>query len=175
MGVELVVGCFSTALLTASQLYGLPVARLGTELMLERLTPFENSIRIPVTLADALVPDLTSLAAQERQLPSLEEPDVKALVASVGSAMQPLPLAVLRSEAVAFLTTATKAIPATSTPEANPARLPGSLPAQKPPPKAARRQRLSRHVRSARIGLGRRLLGIQLPSSSSDKSASPTP
>jgi len=28
-GVELVVGCFSTALLTASRLYGLPVARLA--------------------------------------------------------------------------------------------------------------------------------------------------
>jgi len=35
----LVAGCFSTALLTASVLYGLPVARAGTELLLERLTP----------------------------------------------------------------------------------------------------------------------------------------
>jgi hypothetical protein len=38
--VDLVV---STALLTASNIYGLPVARLGTELMLERLTPFRTA------------------------------------------------------------------------------------------------------------------------------------
>ena len=35
----LVVGCFSTALFTASAFYGLPVARIGTEPLLERLTP----------------------------------------------------------------------------------------------------------------------------------------
>ena len=52
----LVVGCFSTALLTASALYGLPVARIGTELLLERLAPYQNSNRVPVTIVDALLP-----------------------------------------------------------------------------------------------------------------------
>ncbi|MFF8014328.1 polysialyltransferase family glycosyltransferase [Streptomyces sp. NPDC007929] len=56
----LVVGCFSTALFTASAFYGLPVARIGTELLLERLTPYQNSNRVPVTLADALLPGLES-------------------------------------------------------------------------------------------------------------------
>ncbi len=36
----LVVGCFSTALLTASALYGLPVAGVGTGPLLDRLTPY---------------------------------------------------------------------------------------------------------------------------------------
>jgi hypothetical protein len=54
----LVVGCFSTALFTASAFYGLPVARIGTEPLLDRLTPYQNSNRVPVVLADALIPDL---------------------------------------------------------------------------------------------------------------------
>ena len=83
-------------------------------LMVERLTPFHNSNRIPVTVAYSLVPDLRSLATQARQLPRLEEPDVTALVASVGYAMLPLPLAVLRPESVAFLTDHYEATPATS-------------------------------------------------------------
>ncbi|MFG2726775.1 alpha-2,8-polysialyltransferase family protein [Streptomyces canus] len=54
----LVVGCFSTALFTASALYDLPAARIGTELLLERLTPYQNSNRVPVVLADAVLADL---------------------------------------------------------------------------------------------------------------------
>ncbi|MFJ4687644.1 alpha-2,8-polysialyltransferase family protein [Streptomyces sp. NPDC088789] len=54
----LVVGCFSTALFTASALYDLPVARLGTEMLLERLAPFQNSNRVPVALSHALLPGL---------------------------------------------------------------------------------------------------------------------
>ncbi|MFF4904474.1 alpha-2,8-polysialyltransferase family protein [Streptomyces sp. NPDC001260] len=54
----LVVGCFSTALFTASAFYGLTVARVGTEMLLDRLTPFQNSNRVPVVLADALIADL---------------------------------------------------------------------------------------------------------------------
>ncbi|MBB5119653.1 hypothetical protein AF335_27920 [Streptomyces eurocidicus] len=54
----LVVGCFSTALLTARAFYGLRVARTGTDLLLERLSPYQNSNRVPVTLVDALLPGL---------------------------------------------------------------------------------------------------------------------
>ncbi|TQJ89548.1 alpha-2,8-polysialyltransferase family protein [Streptomyces sp. SLBN-31] len=54
----LVVGCFSTALFTASAFYGLTVARVGTEMLLDRLTPFQNSNRVPVVLSDALIADL---------------------------------------------------------------------------------------------------------------------
>ena len=171
-GVELVVGCFSTALLTASNLYGLPVARLGTELMLERLAPFQNSNRIPVTLVDALVPDL---APQQRQLPCFDGADVTALIVSVGYAMQPVGLASRRPEAVAFLADHY---------EGNSRYfkrrrltrlgLPGRLPAPQPPPKPTLGQRLHRRIRRARIRLGRRLLGAPLASPSPDKPASPT-
>ncbi|MEU5436654.1 alpha-2,8-polysialyltransferase family protein [Streptomyces sp. NPDC020719] len=81
IGPELVVGCFSTALLTASAFYGIPAARTGTELLLDRLTPYQNSNRVPVTLVDALLPPLTG--------PAPEPPaDLAALVSAVGYAMQ---------------------------------------------------------------------------------------
>ncbi|GAA3129877.1 alpha-2,8-polysialyltransferase family protein [Streptomyces echinatus] len=54
---ELVIGCFSTALMTAAAFYGIPVARVGTELLLDRITPYENSNRIPLTIIDAALPD----------------------------------------------------------------------------------------------------------------------
>ena len=59
----LVAGCFSTALLTASTFYGLRVARTGTGLLLERVVPYQNSNRIPVTLVDAVLPELTDAEA----------------------------------------------------------------------------------------------------------------
>ncbi|MFC8231220.1 polysialyltransferase family glycosyltransferase [Streptomyces sp. NPDC057287] len=55
----LVVGLSSTALLTAAAHYGLPVARTGTGTLLERLTPYENPARVPATIVDALLPDLS--------------------------------------------------------------------------------------------------------------------
>ena len=63
MRPALVVGCFSTALLTAAALLRLPVARIGTEPLLDRLTPYQNSNRVPVTIVDALLPDLADAAA----------------------------------------------------------------------------------------------------------------
>ncbi|WP_069464895.1 polysialyltransferase family glycosyltransferase, partial [Actinacidiphila rubida] len=63
MRPALVVGCFSTALLTASVLYDIPVARTGTRLLLERLAPYQNSNRIPVTIVHAMLPDLDDAAA----------------------------------------------------------------------------------------------------------------
>ncbi|MFJ5589128.1 polysialyltransferase family glycosyltransferase [Streptomyces noursei] len=82
----LVVGCFSTALLTAAVFYDLPVARTGTGLLLERLTPYQNSNRMPVTLVDALVPDLADRAERPRATAAPE--DVGPLVTAVGYAMQ---------------------------------------------------------------------------------------
>ncbi|MGW1867010.1 alpha-2,8-polysialyltransferase family protein [Streptomyces mauvecolor] len=78
----LVVGCFSTALLTASTFYGIPVARVGTELLLDRLAPYQNSNRVPVTIADALLPPL------EPGGPA-PEVDLAGLLPAVGYAMQP--------------------------------------------------------------------------------------
>ncbi|RII20858.1 hypothetical protein DSC45_01910 [Streptomyces sp. YIM 130001] len=85
----LVVGCFSTALLTAASLYGLPVARIGTDLLLERLTPYENSNRVPVTVVDALLPELTDRTAVEAQHLDPDASRLAGLLTAVGFAMQP--------------------------------------------------------------------------------------
>lgn len=53
--IDVVVGCFSTALMTAQELYDLPVVRVGTEDLLTALKPFPNSNRIPLVIIDSLV------------------------------------------------------------------------------------------------------------------------
>ncbi|MEU8433797.1 polysialyltransferase family glycosyltransferase [Streptomyces sp. NPDC029216] len=92
----LVVGCFSTGLLTARALYGIPVARTGTGAVLGRLAPYQNSNRIPLTLVDALVPDLDG--------PPQDPPaDLPGLVAAVAFTMQPRILPDHRPGAEAYL------------------------------------------------------------------------
>ncbi|WP_328769102.1 polysialyltransferase family glycosyltransferase [Streptomyces sp. NBC_00286] len=88
MRPALVAGCFSTALLTASALYGLPVARIGTETLLERLTPYENSNRVPVTIVDAMLPELTDQKAVTEQRKGLGTDQLTELLRAVGYAMQ---------------------------------------------------------------------------------------
>ncbi|MGW4685880.1 polysialyltransferase family glycosyltransferase [Streptomyces sp. NPDC004244] len=98
----LVVGCFSTGLLTAATLYGLPVARTGTEAVLARLTPYQNSNRIPLTVVDALLPDLadaTAVAGWAAPGPDQVRGRLAGLVTAVGYAMQPQVLAKRRAEA----------------------------------------------------------------------------
>jgi hypothetical protein len=98
-GIEAVVGCFSTALLTASSLYGLPVFRFGTELMLERLAPYQNSNRIPVTIVHAAVSDL----ALARSATTRVNTDLNGLVAAVSYAMQPSLYPDRRAQAMEYL------------------------------------------------------------------------
>ncbi|MET8951489.1 alpha-2,8-polysialyltransferase family protein [Streptomyces sp. NPDC004393] len=104
MRPALVVGCFSTALLTASALYGLPVARIGTEALLERLTPYENSNRVPVTIVDALLPELTNRKAVTSRRQGMTVDALNALVRAVGFAMQPKIYPGLRAETELYLT-----------------------------------------------------------------------
>ncbi|WP_372409079.1 polysialyltransferase family glycosyltransferase [Streptomyces luteireticuli] len=94
----LVVGCFSTALMTAGAFYGLPAARTGTDLLLERLTPYQNSNRVPVTLADALLPPL------EDPEKAVRAGDTQELLTAVGYAMQPQINPDLRPAAERYLT-----------------------------------------------------------------------
>ncbi|MET9876008.1 polysialyltransferase family glycosyltransferase [Actinacidiphila glaucinigra] len=104
---RLVAGCFSTALFTASALYGLPVARVGTGLVLERLSPYPNSNRVPVTIADRLLPDLEDLQATRTWRPPTAEQvarDLTPLLRAVGYCMQPQTYAPLRDDAVRYLT-----------------------------------------------------------------------
>ncbi|MBD0734136.1 polysialyltransferase family glycosyltransferase [Streptomyces sp. CBMA29] len=103
----LVVGCFSTALLTASALYDIPVARTGTKLLLDRLTPYQNSNRVPVTIVHALLPDLADApAVRSWSSPSPERvaAELTPLLHAVGFCMQPKAYPRLRAEAEAYLT-----------------------------------------------------------------------
>ena len=95
----LVVGCFSTALFTASALYDLPAARIGTELLLERLTPYQNSNRVPVVLADAVLADLEGRRSED----AIPAGDLNALVTAVGFTMQPQICPSLRPAAERYL------------------------------------------------------------------------
>ncbi|MGW1772896.1 polysialyltransferase family glycosyltransferase [Streptomyces sp. NPDC002104] len=101
----LVVGCFSTGLLTAATLYGLPVARTGTGAVLARLSPYPNSNRIPLVLADALLPDLADPAAVRSWTPPGPEraAGLAGLITAVGFTMQPKILAERRAEAESWL------------------------------------------------------------------------
>ncbi|MEU3508716.1 polysialyltransferase family glycosyltransferase [Streptomyces longwoodensis] len=101
----LVVGCFSTALLTAAGLYGLPVARAGTGTVLARLAPYQNSNRVPLTIVDALLPDVGDGAAVGAwSMPGPERvAELAALLRAVGFAMQPKIHPSLRGEAERYL------------------------------------------------------------------------
>ncbi|MEU7052295.1 polysialyltransferase family glycosyltransferase [Streptomyces eurythermus] len=101
----LVVGCFSTALFTAATFYGLPVARVGTDTVLARLAPYQNSNRVPVTIADALLPDLGDAAAVSGWHPPSRErvDELAALLRAVGFAMQPKIYPGLRGAAESYL------------------------------------------------------------------------
>ncbi|SDK76444.1 alpha-2,8-polysialyltransferase family protein [Streptomyces indicus] len=118
MRPALVVGCFSTALLTAQALYGIPVARVGTERLLDRLAPYQNSNRIPLSIVHALLPDVTDAAgveAQEEQArqddtrgtgapkPVAADADLTGLLTAIGFAMQPQIYPELRPAAEVFL------------------------------------------------------------------------
>ncbi|TRV75059.1 hypothetical protein FKN01_22725 [Streptomyces sp. 130] len=106
MRPALVVGCFSTGLMTAASFFGLPVARTGTELLLDRLAPYQNSNRIPVTLIDALLPDLEDARAVSGWSPPSAEQVaelVSPLLTAVGFAMQPRIYPELRPAAERYL------------------------------------------------------------------------
>ncbi|KJY47621.1 hypothetical protein VR46_02515 [Streptomyces sp. NRRL S-444] len=98
----LVVGCFSTGLLTAATLYGLPVARTGTEAILARLAPYQNSNRIPLTVVDALLPalaDAEAVAGWTAPGPDEVRDGLAGLLTAVGFTMQPQILAARRTDA----------------------------------------------------------------------------
>jgi len=95
----LVAGCFSTALTTARRCFGLPVATLGGETVLERLTPYENSNRVPATIVHATVPRL----AADGTLTEPPPVDLPGLVRAVGYCMRAEAHPELREEAAAYV------------------------------------------------------------------------
>jgi len=96
-----VVGCFSTGLFTARTAYGLRAVSVGTDLLLERLRPYQNSNRIPVTLADALLRPPSDVTPAE----SVPGEEVGDLVRAVAYCMQPERYPELRLRASATLET----------------------------------------------------------------------
>lgn len=93
LSTAVVAATFSTALVTARALYDCPIVSVGTELLLQRLRPYWNSNRIPVTIVDALTrPDSPYRTPWELQT----------LVDAVAHSMQPKQLHDLRAGAEAF-------------------------------------------------------------------------
>jgi Alpha-2,8-polysialyltransferase (POLYST) len=156
MRPALVVGCFSTALLTAQALYGLPVARIGTEVLLERLAPYENSNRVPVTIVDALLPDLRDRGAVTEQRSGMDVDALGALIRAVGFAMQPKIYPALRPQVETWL--ARHVNPHTmryfKRRRLSSLALPGGVPAQLAfIPRNATVRRVARKARSLRRGV----------------------
>ncbi|MET8828327.1 polysialyltransferase family glycosyltransferase [Streptomyces sp. NPDC004610] len=123
---ELVVGCFSTAMVTASHYYGTPVGRVGTGLVMGRLKPYPNSNRVPLAIVDHLVADLERGAAPA---PVGAAPDsLSPLVRAMGFCMQPNAYAALREPTADWLRAHLDSVPAAYFPEARLAELglPGS-------------------------------------------------
>lgn len=88
------VGCFSTALVTARTVFDVPSVAVDADDLLQRLTPYENSNRIPVTVIDALHRENTPYSSPER----LQE-----LVDAVAYCMQPRAHEAHRESTIAFL------------------------------------------------------------------------
>jgi hypothetical protein len=99
---DLVVSCFSTALMTAKYLFGIDAAAAGTGILLERLTPFQNSNRIPVTITDALLERGYAAPAEAPGSPERPAP-LQQLVEAVSYCMQPQALEAARPATEAFL------------------------------------------------------------------------
>ncbi|RPK92828.1 polysialyltransferase family glycosyltransferase [Streptomyces sp. ADI98-10] len=98
----LVVGCTSTALFGAARFHGLPVVAVGTGLLLERLTPYENAERIPATIADALLSGPADAGSADGRKPG-GEAEWDGLLAAVGFAMRPKVRPDLRPAAERYL------------------------------------------------------------------------
>lgn len=96
--VVAIVGCFSTALVTARSIFGVRSISVETTKLLSRLAPYENSNRIPVTVIDAL----------HRESSPFQTPEsLQGLVDTVSYCMQPQSLGDRRESAVAWLQAAT--------------------------------------------------------------------
>ncbi|MGW0530620.1 polysialyltransferase family glycosyltransferase [Streptomyces sp. NPDC003032] len=158
----LVVGCFSTALVTASALYDLPVARTGTDLLLERLAPYQNSNRVPVTIVDALLPELTDRAAVSERRAGMGTGELTNLLKAVGFAMQPQIYPRLRPDAERYLARnlSARTWRYFKRRRLTALALPGALPSQLAfIPRNAAVRRVARRARSVRRSIKRTALG----------------
>ena len=142
----LVVGCFSTAMVTASAYYDVPVARVGTALVMRRLKPYPNSNRVPLAVVDHLVPDL-----ERGQAPALVGPapgTLSPLVRAIGFCMQPKTYPELREATENWLREHLADSPGHYFPELRLAELglPGSRPRSRAKLRASRAKRVVRRA-----------------------------
>lgn len=92
---QAVIAGFSTALPTVRALFSREIESVGAETVLSRLSPYENSNRVPATIVDALTrPDSPYREPERMQL----------LIDAVGYAMQPVVAGHLRARAEELLT-----------------------------------------------------------------------
>lgn len=91
---QAVIAGFSTALPTVRTLFGRTIDAVGADTVVARLSPYENSNRIPATIVDALTRPDSPFADPER---------LQLLVDAVGYAMQPVVAAHLRPRAEELL------------------------------------------------------------------------
>lgn len=102
---HVVVSAFSTGLATADTVFGLRCRAVGTARLLDRLQPYQNSNRIPLTLVDALyADDVPAPAAAAEDLPPRRR--LQLLLHAVAFCMQSQNLDDLRHDAVTYLTDA---------------------------------------------------------------------
>ncbi|MFE5260139.1 polysialyltransferase family glycosyltransferase [Streptomyces coelicoflavus] len=151
---ELVVGCFSTAMVTASAYYDVPVARVGTALVTERLKPYPNSNRVPLVVVDHLVPDLERAATPA--LVGAAPESLAPLVRAIGFCMQPKTYAKLREPTETWLRAHLATAPGHYFPELRLTEL--GLPGSRPQLRAKLQVRRARRVvrRAVRRGTGRK-------------------
>ncbi|MFD4260904.1 polysialyltransferase family glycosyltransferase [Streptomyces sp. NPDC058534] len=151
---ELVVGCFSTAMVTASAYYDVPVARVGTALVMERLKPYPNSNRVPLAVVDHLLPDLER--GEEPALVGAAPESLSPLVRAIGFCMQPKTYADLREPTEVWLRARPAATPAYYFPELRLTEL--GLPGSRPQLRAKLQVRRARRVvrRAVRRGAGKK-------------------
>lgn len=93
----LVLGGFSTALITAREIYGVPALAIGTDMLLEAITPYQNSNRIPLTIISELCD------GQEPDLSASPPPELAKLIGAVVYCMAPNLSHGLRQGATEFL------------------------------------------------------------------------
>jgi len=89
-----VIAGFSTALPTVQALFGREIDAVGADTVLARLTPYENSNRVPATIVDALTRADSPYRDPER---------MQLLIDAVGYAMQPVVAGHLRGRAEQLL------------------------------------------------------------------------
>lgn len=94
--VMVVIACFSTALVTAHRVFGIPIDSVGAQRMIRALKPYQNSNRIPATVIRAL----TRTDGLARTGPNLQ-----ALMVAVAYCMQPRTFRHGRTDAERFLET----------------------------------------------------------------------